>query len=248
MRELVYLSKRKLRQFDLGWWRVFSARVKATIKPPRIEFTVETDIRRSDLALLDAAIATLERSDRAPVWFTENVQPGQWVQFEAPMSYTTIGNAIVFLDVDERSAAYPSGGAVRLMLHGSAVHLAGSDPPPRTSIDELSKQASTHSTIDAEAFASVFNHFFDLIEYASRLDINSLEEDRMMSFKNRIRAADRLNHVLPTLSDHLRLPHTAAWMAGLARITAVAPADGGRSTLFATPLYIEYVSPPTPDK
>lgn len=123
VRELVYLSKRKLRQFDLGWWRDLRARVKATIKPPGIELTVETDVRRSDLAVLDAVIAALERSDRAPVWFTEDVQPGQWVRFEAPMSYTTIGTAIVFLDVDEQSQAYPSGGQVRLMLHGSAVHL-----------------------------------------------------------------------------------------------------------------------------
>lgn len=158
VRELVYLSKRKLRQFDLGWWRDLRARVKATIKPPGIELTVETDVRRSDLAALDAVIAALERSDRAPVWFTEDVQPGQWVRFEAPMSYTTIGTAIVFLDVDEQSPAYPSGGQVRLMLHGSAVHLAGSDPP-RTSVDELSENAQAHSSIPAEAWASLFNHF-----------------------------------------------------------------------------------------
>jgi hypothetical protein len=98
VRELVYLSKRKLRKFDLGWWRDLRARVKATIKPPGIEFTVETDIRRSDLSALDTVIVAPERSDRAPVWFTENVQPGQWVHFEAPMSYTTIGNASAELD------------------------------------------------------------------------------------------------------------------------------------------------------
>ena len=69
----------------------------------------------------------------------------------------------------------------------------------------------------------------------------------MMSFKNRIRAAG-LDQVLPTLSDHLRLPHTAAWMAGYARITAVEPVAGRRSTVFATPLYVEHVSPLFPDR
>jgi hypothetical protein len=210
VRELVYLSKRKLRHFDLSRRRgprAWVNQVKATIKAFGIgELTIETAIRQGNLPTSDAVITALKRGDRAPVSFTANVQTGQWVQFEAPLSYTTIGKAIVFLDVDEQSAAYPSGGEVRLILHGSAEHLVGNDPPPRTSVDELSEQASARSAFDAEAFTSVFNHFFDLIEYGSRQDINSLEEDHMMSFKNRIRAAS-LDHVIPTLSDHLRLPH-----------------------------------------
>lgn len=249
MRELVYLSKRKLRQFDLGRApRGLRARVKAAIRAPLGigELTVETDSRQRDLPELDDVITALERSERAAVWFTDNAQPGQWVQFEAPMSYTTIGKVVVFLDADAQSAAYPSGGDVRLMLHGSSEHLVGGDPVPRTSVEELSEQAAARSAIDADAFASVFNSFFDLIEYGSRQDINSLEEDRVMSLKNRLPAAG-LDHVLPTLTRHLRLPHTAAWMAGYARVTAYTSA-GQRSTVFATPLYVEHVSPPPPER
>lgn len=241
MRELVYLSKRKLEQFDLGRRHRIQSPLKITIKPPFLELVTRTARPQKDMRELDAVIDALERSDRAPVWFTESVQPGQWVHFEAQMSYTTVGNVVVFLQID-------GDHDVRLMLHGSSQHLIGRDPPLQTSVEELSEQASTRSTIDAEAFASVFNHFFDLIEYASRQEINALEVDHVMSFNRRVRAAG-LDHVLPTLNDHFRLPYTAAWMAGRARITAVAPRTVAHcSTLFATPLYVEYVSPPSSDR
>lgn len=157
------------------------------------------------------------------------------------MGYTTIGKAVVFLDVDGPSEGYPSGGEMRLLLHGSSEHLLEGSSP-RTSVDELSAEASTRSPIDAEAFASVFNHFFDLIDYESRQDINEPESNGVWAFKNRVGAAG-LDYVLPTLASHLRLPHTAAWVAGFARVTAIV---GQRSTLFATPLYVEHVSPPAP--
>lgn len=252
MRELVYLSNRKLQQFDLGSKRGLLGRIMASIKVPIGigQLTVETAGPQERLPTLDTVLAALDGDDRAPVWFTEPVQPGQWVHFEAPMSYIVIGKAVVFLDVDEPSTAYPSGGEVRLLLHGSAEHVVGTTQPPRTSVDELSTQAAKYSSdgVDAEAYASVFNHFFRLIDHASRQDIDSVEEDRMLSFKNSIRAAG-LDHVLPTVSRHLHLPSTAAWMAGCARVTAVArSAAGHRSTLFATPLYVQHVAPPDPDR
>jgi len=248
VRELVYLSKRKLRQFDLGR-RGLGAHLKAVIKAPLGfgEVSVETETHRRDAPALETVIAALDRSDRAPLWFTEKVQPGQWVQFEAPMSYTTIRNAVIFLDIAERSTVYPSGGDLRLLLHGSYQHLVGSNLPLRISVDELSEQSAAHSEVDADALASVFNHFIRLIEYGSQLDINDFEPDRPIPFKNSIRAVG-LGRVLPALSRHLHLPNTAAWMAGCARVTAVSrPPSGGRTILFATPLYVEHVSPPPLD-
>ena len=239
----MYLSTQKLRQLDAGRRRGPIAQLKATIKAPFGigELTAESGNLQDRLPKLDSIITAQDRDERAPVWFTEAVRPGQWVQFEAPMGYTTISKAVVFLDVDEPSESYPTGGKVRLVLHGSAEHLLEGSYP-RTSVDELSTEASTRSPIDAEAFASVFNHFFDLIEYESRQDINGHESHGMMSFKNRIGVAG-LDHVLPTLTSHLRLPDTAAWLAGRARVTAVV---GNRSTVFATPLYVEHASPPDP--
>jgi hypothetical protein len=243
MRELVYLSTRKLRALDTERLRGRVAQLKATIKAPLGigELAVESRRFQNGIPKLDSMLAELDRSGRDAVWFTEATRSGQWVHFEAPMGYSTVGKAVVFLDIDQPSDGYPSGGDARLVLHGSAEHLLEGSYP-RTSVDELSAEASTRSSIDAEAFASVFNHFFSLIEYESRRDFNGVEPHRVMTFKNRIRAAG-LDHVLPTLTNHLRLPYTAAWLAGRARVTAVA---GPRSTVFATPLYVEHVSPPDP--
>lgn len=250
MRELVYVSKRKLQQFDLGGWRGPASRVKATAKVflGVGEITVEPDGVRRDYPNVDAVLRALDQSDRAPVWFEDEVQPGQWVQFEAPMSYTTVGKAVVFLDVDQPSIAYPGGGERRLVLHGSAEHLVGGDTQPRTSVDALSEEAARCSSVGAEAFASVFNHFFDLIEYASVHDVSSRDDRQMVSFRRRM-SASGLEHVLPTVGRHLHLPHTAAWMAGCARVTNVAPPTNAdrAMTLFATPLFVEYVAAPSVD-
>ncbi|MFL6120744.1 SAVMC3_10250 family protein [Actinophytocola sp.] len=106
MRELVYRSNRKLQEeFDLGAKPHLFDRVKANIKVPvgLGEVTVETTGRQPGLPKIDTVLAELDRDDRAPVWFTDPVQAGQWVRFEAPMSYTLIDPTVVFLDVDAPS-------------------------------------------------------------------------------------------------------------------------------------------------
>lgn len=247
MRELVYLSNRKLRQFDLGRKLRLRARLKAVIKAPLGlgELAVEAEKPQGSPPGLDAVLAALENSDRAPIWFTEALQPGQWVHFEAPMSFTTIRRAVVFLDVERQSAAYPSGGEVRLLLHGSAEHLVGSDSPPHTSVEELSEQAATRSDIHADEFASLFNHFIRLIEYRALQGIE-VDDDPAWPFSRHIPGSG-LDYALPTLSHNLHLPYTAAWMAGYARVTAVVRRSHlPHSVVFATPLYVEHVSPPDP--
>ncbi|MFL6120743.1 SAVMC3_10250 family protein [Actinophytocola sp.] len=148
-----------------------------------------------------------------------------------------------------RLPTYPSGGELRLLLHGSAQHVVGTAQLPRTDVAELTTLAATHSStgIDASAYPSIFNHFVGLINYASWPDTDGVEENDVHSFKNGIRAVG-LEHVLPTVSRHLHLPYTAEWLAGCARVTAVVPsAAGHRTILFATPLYVERVAPPDPD-
>lgn len=98
MRELVYLSKRKLAAFDLGRRGLFD-KFKATVKAPLGfgEVTVEADGSRRKVPHLDRVLTELDRSELAPVWFSEDVIPGQWVQFEAPLSYAVVGTTAVFL-------------------------------------------------------------------------------------------------------------------------------------------------------
>jgi hypothetical protein len=247
MRELVYLSKRKLSAFDLGR-RGLLTKIKATVKAPLGlgELAVETEAGGRAHPDLDTVLTKLDRDpNRAPVWFTEEVVNGQWVQFEAPLAYSVVGTTAVFLDTGEATAVYPSGGSRRLVLHGAAEQLVGVGPRPRTSVEELSAEAAGHSLVPAEAFESVFNHFFDLIDYATGHDVTSRTDPQMIMLRDKITASG-LGNVMPTLGRHLRLPDSATWMAGCARVTHVAPPvrDHPVETLFASPLYVEYVAPP----
>lgn len=155
-----------------------------------------------------------------------------------------IDSAVVFLDVEESADNYPTGGATRLLLHGSATHLVGSGPAGRTTVEELSEIAGATSVIHADSYASVFNNFFDLIIYESARGLEAPDDPR---WKFHIRAPlAGVNHVLPALTTRLRLPITAGWMGGYARVTAVAPLGNNRRLIFATPLYVEHISPPEP--
>ncbi|MEK8108250.1 SAVMC3_10250 family protein [Micromonospora sp. M12] len=246
MRELLYLSHRKLRQFDLGTsrWRRLGARLTGEIKLPGFGgVTVgnnNSDGTMSDEPELEAVIAALDNSDRAAQWFTEDVGPGQWVQFEAPMSYAlTDRGGVVFLDLGEAVPGYPTGGEVRLLLHGSRRHVVR---------DEPAVQVVTDRQIDTVMGFSAGNPH----RLLSRLLLDLTTADEPLG-QNASMAVARVEHKMPgvyarlfQVMDHqLDLPHTAAWMSGYARITAVPPRVNGKKVVVATPLYVEYGSPPT---
>ncbi|HKS45801.1 MAG TPA: SAVMC3_10250 family protein [Amycolatopsis sp.] len=244
MRELLYLSQRKLRQFDLGHarWRGVRARVTGEIKVPGFGgVTVGNDGDGPKAAVpdLDKVIAALEGSDRASHWFTEDVGPGQWVQFEAPMSYAvTDRGGVIFLDLDQRTPSYPTGGDVRLMLHGSSRHIVGSEPPA---------QEVTDRQIDAAMGFSAGNPRHLLTKLL--MDLASADEPLGQSASIAIKRVEHklpgsYAHLIQVLNRKLDLSHTAAWMAGYARITAVPPPVNGSRIVVATPLYVEYVSAP----
>lgn len=247
MRELLYLSQRKLRQFDLGRppWRRIGAHlnVAGEVKLPGIGgLTVAkgSDSPRATDPDLDKVIAALEKSDRASRWFTEDVMPGQWVQFEAPMSYALSDHGgVVFIDLDRKTPTYPTGGEIRLILHGSSEHLLSNCRPPA---QEISDEA-----IDAAMGYSVGNPQHLLSEFLTDLSSadEPIEQDPSIAIKRVERKVpEHYTHLIQVLSSQLDLPHTAAWMAGHARITAVPPPVDGIRIVVATPLYVEYV--PTP--
>lgn len=245
MRELLYLSHRKLRQFDLetSRWRRLGARFTGEIKLPGfggVTVGNNSDGTKSDEPELEAVIAALDNSDRAARWFTEDVGPGQWVQFEAPMSYAlTDGGGVIFLDLDEAAPGYPTGGEVRLLLHGSRRHVVR---------DEPAVQVVTDRQIDTLTGFSAGNSH----RLLSRLLLDLTTADEPLG-QSASMAVARVEHKMPgvytrlfqELDRQLDLPHTAAWMAGYARITAVPPPVNGKKVVVATPLYVEYVSPPT---
>lgn len=242
MRELVYLSERKLRQFDLGrrGWRM---NVTGEVRVPGVGgVSMTKDSAGPAVPDLDQVVAALEESDRASRWFTEEVKPGEWVRFEAPMAYTiTNRGGVLFLDLDRRTGAYPTGGSIRLMLHGSSRHLVGGGPPSRQITDR---------DIDERMGFSAGNPHHLLGELM--MDLRSADDPAGQSATMAIKRVEhklpnRYSDVLNILTDELALPGTAAWLAGLARISAVPPSVGDHRIVVASPLYVEYVSAPDLD-
>lgn len=233
MRELVYLSQSKLQQFAAGRPPRWGSRteVEAELKVPGVGGlkvrSKDDDRNRASGAELDTIITALESTDRASRWFADDVQPGQWIQFEAPLSYTTTSMAVIFLDLDRPTAAYPTGGTIRLMLHGSRVHLLG-DSSRLVTIAELGRA----SGMSVSSIHSLLHHLTD----EALLDVTAQWRDKPVRLSSLI-------GIINALDAQLELPHTAAWMAGHARVTAVPLASPVRIVV-ATPLYVQYVTAP----
>jgi hypothetical protein len=148
MRELVYLSERKLRSFQrdkpkTGLLRRFK---EAEAKGPfgigaKLALSEDTSRRHPDLARV---IRHIDESSRSARWFEEDaLKPGDWVHFEARMNYRVIEiaarsrrldpvSALLFWDApDDRNLS------TRLLLHGAAEHLereSAAEPPTRSQL------------------------------------------------------------------------------------------------------------------
>lgn len=220
VRELIYVSQAKLRQLvpDLPK-RAGLRDVEAEVNTPVGGFKVGKAAREVDPGLA-AAVARLEASDRAPEWFVEpGIRPGEWVHFEAPMSYGDVGGAVVFLDSDQVDDSYPSRGGLRLLLHGSSEHLVGPAAPPRVPSQPM----------------SMWPRFVRALTLEYEMNVE-LARPHHSFLKWVVRILDRL-------TDSLQPAYTAGWVAGYARVTAVIPIDSG-TLLAATPLYVEHVAAP----
>ncbi|WP_409467123.1 SAVMC3_10250 family protein [Amycolatopsis sp. GA6-003] len=152
------------------------------------------------------------------------VRAGQWVQFEAPMSFGTALGAVVFLDTDQPDDSYPSGGGLRLLLHGSIRHLVGHVAP---------------AAVPQEVVSEPYSWWPGLVRSTLRRadDKDSELQDPGKMFVTKV--ARFLNE----LTDELQPHYTAGWVAGYARVTAVIPTDT-TTLMAATPLYVEHISPP----
>jgi len=248
MRELVYLSERKLRQFQRQrsprlWHRVEEVGAKAPLNLGEISLGLSEPAKQHpDLARV---LRYIDNSDRPPRWFAEEgVRPGDWVQFEARLNYKI---------VTARRSPTPSSGLLfwepplphtnsppRLLLHGSPEHLMDVDG---------FQQPSTMT------IGLALSHPAGLVEFFDSLHGESFSQT--------------LWYLLDDLDERIP-PELASWMAGYARVTAnimVAdtpeyelqppphispsrqqPPPGHRRfrVVVASPLYVEYATAPEP--
>nr|WP_281400894.1 SAVMC3_10250 family protein [Amycolatopsis umgeniensis] len=239
---MIYVSEAKLQQllpYLSGWAGKVFRDMDAEVKTPLGGVKIGKSAKPPKPSLA-AAISTLESSSRAPKWFADPaVRPGQWVHFEAPLSYgvTRDGASVFFIDPNESSDDYPTGGSLRLLLHGTANHLLGS---PDKHLYEV--KSNSRWSVD-----TLFGLVHEQRETGHQLD-DRAAFDTGGPTENHRSNRDELRAVT-SLANSLATDYTAAWMAGYARITAVFPGrrpddDRTATVLAATPLYVEYIDPP----
>ncbi|GGV15163.1 SAVMC3_10250 family protein [Streptomyces spectabilis] len=247
MRELVYLSDRKLRQFmperrrSLGrrGWQVTTpvGGVGIEAGAPDAEREREKRLRR----IVDHVSVSAR-------WFTEpEVRAGAWVEFEAPLNYRALNGAapgmVLFFDPATAVEGYESGGALRLVLHGSVAHLAGDLEPTVAEPPALAERGWDGGISSCgPSWVQLATHAATLLGALAVQPSAASEPGHAPD--SPLTLAEGTRQVLAALDGQLPA-ETAAWMHGHARVTAAVPAPGGERVryLVATPLYVEYVTP-----
>jgi uncharacterized protein DUF7019 len=262
VRELVYLSNRKLEQFMLSrprrWWQ--RAGVEGEVRLPGlggVKVTRPNEPAERSLPELDRVIDALEQSERAARWFTEDgLRPGQWVHFEAQLNHSVMDeenfrSAVLFLQPGWTTS--PTGRHLQLLLHGSAEHLVGAPPRPvQMSLEVYQGRFSDHTFFhnvhasnelrrSVRAVAGELDHLHHNPQPGEASEIDeTIESDDWF--------AQTVATIVQRMDDRLSSA-TAAWMAGYARITATVLRPDYYPPLHVvvgTPLYVEYVEAPDP--
>lgn len=240
MRELVYLSDRKLEQF-LPALRSMWPRPKVNIKTPVVEIGVEPapEVERAKLKQLARVIAHIERTAR---WYTDpGAAAGQWVHFEAPLNYLVLDGGpvpgmVLFVD------RVKPGCSDRLILHCSGTHLRIEDrprkvaPPPGQDVEPAAHAGSGAGAFTANTIA--------LLLAILRAQPPAAAGTSVVPNPSTSRHLPGATAELLRTIDGRTHPETAAWMAGYARVTANFVGPGSVRHVIASPLYIEYAPPP----
>ncbi|MFI6008655.1 SAVMC3_10250 family protein [Streptomyces sp. NPDC051243] len=254
VRELVYLSHGKLRQF-LPERRLRAPRAKWQLSTPvgGVGWEPEAlDVERARNERLHQVVEHVSASAR---WFTEgDLRAGSWVQFEAPLNYLMLRgplapDMVLFVDPPRPVEGYETGGRVRLVLHGSARHLVGSqnpvvaEPPPL----DMEQLGALGGSIGGSFGRLVLPPAASLLtnlagEPAVTSDLPRLGDPE--GWREVRTLADGTCQLLTTLDGQLPA-ETAAWMCGFARITAVIdapPSSESATYVVGTPLYVEFAA------
>ncbi|WJV49116.1 SAVMC3_10250 family protein [Streptomyces flavofungini] len=246
MRELVYLSDRKLRQFMpdrprrlvRGGWQVTTPVGGVGLDPevPDAERERGERLRR-----------IVRHVSAAAGWFAEpGLRAGSWVQFEAPLNFRALRGAapgmVLFVDPPRGVEGYETGGAVRLLLHGSVEHLAGGRVPVVAEPPALSETVHHAGGWDCSG-----GDWVELLTTQASVLLGSLtsqpdatSEDEAQEPVSPVTLLEGTRQLLAALDRQLPV-ETAAWMRGYARVTAALECGDVRYVV-ATPLYVEYVA------
>lgn len=238
MRELLYLSNRKLSQFQVeGRKRTFLRRLTgvgatAPFSMGGVNLTLAQEAQKSPD--LQAVIDALEDRSRPVQWYlADDLEVGDWVTFEAKLNWGQLdlgrrpvngepdfGNLLLLWEPLENSRGIDSKSRV-VLLHGSADGLVGAGPP-------VNEDRSVGYGSDARY----------VLRAAEKMLHDREGERHLEGSQSAARAVQRtIRHMQRTFPAFL-----ACWLAGHARVTGILPPTANGTTyVLATPLYVERV-------
>lgn len=242
MREFVYLSDNKLRQFiDPGprrrWW---PSSGKVSLSLPVGSMEVQQDATQGRRLIEQRLGAVDAHVDLAARWYAdEDVGAGDWVAFEVPLLYSLLEPLVLFVDpLNPRDVRQ-----TRLLLHGSA-----SSMRPDLWEDAQQSPGMPHQHSEA-SFVYEMEGAFRSLHFVQ----DPLRHGAEPSVDPERRLRRSVARVIATLDNNFS-PVTAAWMRGVARVSVRFPAepspeesgelvDESPSTpgaiVVASPLYVE---------
>jgi Family of unknown function (DUF7019) len=239
MRELIYLSDRKLQQFlpdPIPKWRRLG-RLKAEVKAPIGSISVEasaSDDRASKVTQFQKVVRQVEQTAQ---WFTaDGVRAGDWIFFEERINYWVIqlskeSAIVLFLNLGHGETR-----RTRLLLHGSPQHLLSGM--------QIQNELRLRSFGQSPSDGPWFKDMLPVLRKVMRgLDGASKKQEPRES---RNIGWDMEDIVLAL--DESNSPATAMWLAGYGRVTARIESssmkDVNATLVAASPLYVESLMPP----
>ncbi|MEU4885530.1 SAVMC3_10250 family protein [Streptomyces xinghaiensis] len=241
MREIVYLSESKLRQF-----------VPEPRRMPRMgALRLTTPLGGIDM---DAPAADVERRQLRHLrdvhkhvelvadWYeAPDLRPGQWVWFEAPLRCITLSGAhqdlVLFVDTPGGGETAPgSDGGCRLLMHGSVRHLRSQIP---TLVDGPALEAESSVSSLGTAFVTRVGQVVQAL--TSHRDPLPAEDARS---RTEVRLHGQgVKELLDALDNEDDGIDMSAMMTGYARVTGLLrSAHATPRCVVASPLVVEYAT------
>ncbi|MFG2616320.1 SAVMC3_10250 family protein [Streptomyces sp. NPDC048507] len=236
MREFIYVSDNKLRQFSAAprrLRRTSALRLSTPFGGIELDAPV-TDTEQARQRHLDRVSEHLGESAR---WFAQpDLRPGHWVCFEAPLRQISLTGRfrqmVLFADpAPGEEPAYEDGTGCRLLLHGSARHLLGQPP---AQVDGLPLEGITGGDSVGSTFLTQAGHVVQALSLRQDPSADATSSPAGLP-DDGVRG---LLHAIDSAPGHTG---AAPWTRGYARVTARFPAaHGAAPCLVASPLTVEY--------
>ncbi|MFH8363310.1 SAVMC3_10250 family protein [Streptomyces anulatus] len=240
LREIVYLSESKLRQF-LPEPRRAPRTGALRLTTPLGGIDMDAPAVDGEQAQLRHLREVYKHVELVAGWYeAPNVLAGQWVQFEAPLRCVTLSGAhqdlVLFVDpAGERGADPVAEGGCRLLMHGSVRHLKSWTP---LSVDGPALEAGSSSVSSlGTAFVTRAGQVVEVL--TSHRDPLPAEQT---SSRTEMRLHGRgVQELLDALDDEDDIIDVSAMMTGYARVTGILPSTSATPRcVVASPLVVEY--------